>query len=1028
METEQATPLADTPDMTDEERYRVLVEWNDTGKEYPVDVCLHQLFEAQVDRTPGAVAVVFEGTQMTYGELDHRANQLAHYLRGLGVGPEVLVGVFMERSIEMIIALYGTLKAGGAYVPLDPEYPPDRVAFMLEDTQVPVLLTQKTLMGGLHNVTALAKQDEYDGLSTLNPPIGNLTVVCLDSDWATIAKESADNPVSGATAENLAYVIYTSGSTGRPKGVMNCHQGICNRLFWMQDAYQLTDADRVLQKTPFSFDVSVWEFFWPLLVGARLIVARPGGHRDSGYLVDQILEQEITTLHFVPSMLQLFLSETRVRRCHSLKRVICSGEALPYELQERFFVRSDAELHNLYGPTEAAVDVTYWACQQGNDFGFVPIGKPVANTEIYLLDSHMQPVPVGVNGELHIGGVQVARGYLNRPELTSEKFIPDPFSDMPGARLYKTGDLARYLPDGNIEFLGRIDFQVKIRGNRVELGEIESLLERHSAIQRAVVLAREDEPGNKRLVAYLVGNTGEQLVTTQLRLYLQHKLPEFMIPSAFVLLEAMPLTPNGKIDRRALPAPDNKRPELDQAYVPPRTELENYLADIWRELLRLDQVGIHDRFFELGGNSLQAAQFINRLQYELGENIYIVSVFEAPSIAQYAEFLKKDYADAVTERFGVARTSGHDSRSDRIITADGEKIDSEAIARMRECIPSLSSWNGGDRKDRKNPPAIFILAPPRSGTTLLRVMLAGHPDLFAATELQLLGFNTLDERRRAFSGKFSLWLEGTIRTIMEIKNCDADDAKGIMAEYEQRHCTTKQFYRVLQNWIGDRTIVDKSPSYVLDLKSLEKAERDFRNPLYIHLVRHPYATVRSFERYHMDQVLYLKDHPFSRRHLAELVWLVSHKNAAQFLQKVPGNRQYLMRFEDLVNQPQEIMEDMCQTLGLKFHPDLTKPYKDINKKMTDGIYEDSKPMGDTRLLDHGGIDPKVAQNWKGVLTDNFLSDITWELATSLGYERPDSPDKSRSTDRQAVRRRLAGSRRQLSAKHRQRRQQHRNSL
>ena len=441
----------------------------------------------------------------------------------------------MERSLEMVIALYGILKAGGAYVPLDPEYPPDRVAFMLKDTQVPVLLTQERLVPGL--------------------PEHGAQVICLDSDWEAIASESVDNPTSGALAENLAYVIYTSGSTGRPKGVMNTHRGILNRLLWMQDTYQLDSNDRVLQKTPFSFDVSVWEFFWPLLVGARLIVARPGGHRDSGYLV-LIAEQGITTLHFVPSMLQVFLEDKDVERCRSLNRVICSGEALPYDLQERFFARLNAELHNLYGPTEAAVDVTHWQCQREGDSRLVPIGRPVANTQLYILDPYMQPVPIGVAGELHIGGVQVARGYLNRPELTAEKFIPDPFSDHPEARLYKTGDLVRYLPDGNIEFLGRLDFQVKMRGFRIELGEIEAVLSQHPAVGEVVVLAREDVPGDKRLVAYVVPRPAPALLVTELRDYSKEKLPDYMVPAAFIQLDALPLTPSGKVDRRSLPPPE----------------------------------------------------------------------------------------------------------------------------------------------------------------------------------------------------------------------------------------------------------------------------------------------------------------------------------------------------------------------------------------------------------------------------------------------------------------------------------------
>ncbi len=1008
MRTEQGKPLVNVPQMPDDELRRVLEEWNDTFKEYPGNVCLHQLFELQVKQTPNNTAIVYEGNQLTYNELNRRANQMAHYLRGLGVGPEVLVGVYMERSIEMVVSIYGILKAGGAYVPLDPEYPEERLSFMLEDTMVPVILTQS-------------------GLDAEMPDNG-AELICVDRDWPVIAKESADNSICRTTAENLAYVIYTSGSTGRPKGVMNCHRGIYNRILWMQDTYKLTESDRVLQKTPFSFDVSVWEFFWPLTAGARLIVAMPKLHKDSTYLVGLITEQEVTTLHFVPTMLQIFLDDIGIEKCTSLKRVFCSGEALSYELQERFFAAFDAELHNLYGPTEAAVDVTYWACQKESDEKIVPIGMPVANTQIYVLDQNKQPIPLEAHGELYIGGVQVARGYLNRPELTAERFITDPFSDKPGARMYKTGDLACYLPNGALKYIGRADQQVKIHGVRIELGEIEFFLEELDDIKQTAVIVREDEPGDRRLVAYLVPHKGKQPVITALRLYLQEKLPDAMIPAAFMVLEAMPLLPNGKIDRQTLPPPGRERHELGQEYVPPKTRLELYLAGIWREVLKLDRIGIHDRFFELGGDSIKAAQFINKLQKDLGVNIYIVSIFEAPSISAYSAFLQKDYADVVIKKFGFNKVSGNSPRSDLRFKADGDNLDREAISRMRACIPQLQLLKVDESSNYKNPPAIFILAPPRSGTTLLRVMLAGHPELFAAAELQLLCFNTLDERLEAFSGKFSLWLEGTIKTIMETKNCGVDEANRIMEECEQNHYTTKQFYRKIQNWIGNKTLVDKSPSYVLDPNTLEKAELDFNNALYIHLVRHPYSMVSSFTSYHMDQVLFLKDHMFSPRQLGELVWFISHDNTLQFLKKIPKHRKYQILFEDLVDRPKQIMEEMCQTLGLSFHTDLIKPYKDIDKKMTDGLYKDSRPMGDTKFLNHQRIDPKVAESWKGIINDNFLSDITWELASSFGYESPGITGISKKDKPDTGQKQPAGRQRDFLEQRRNRRKEHRDNI
>jgi len=491
-------------------------------------------------------------------------------------------------------------------------------------------------------------------------------VLCLDSEWATVASQLADNPARNVTPEHLAYVIYTSGSTGRPKGAQIPHRGICNRLLWMQDAYQLSPADRVLQKTPYSFDVSVWEFFWPLLTGARLVIARPGGHRDSAYLVRLIAQEQVTVLHFVPSMLQVFLEEPDLGRCTSLRHVMCSGEALPWELQKRFYGRLSAHLHNLYGPTEASVDVTSWACERWSDLGLVPIGRPIANTQMYVLDKSLQPVPPGIPGELHIGGVGLARGYLNRAELTAEKFIADPFGG-PGARLYKTGDLARWRPDGSLEYLGRLDHQVKIRGFRIELGEIEALLGQHPQVREAVVMARADGPAGKQLVAYLVAQQPEAApAANELRSFLKEKLPDYMVPAAFVFLEAMPLTASGKVNRRALPAPDLGPAAHATEYVAPRTPLEELIAGLWVQVLGVERVGVHDNFFALGGHSLLATQLVSRVRGQFAVELPLRNLFETPTVAGLAERIEAQQlvteaaqaAQALTPAAGADRDEG----------------------------------------------------------------------------------------------------------------------------------------------------------------------------------------------------------------------------------------------------------------------------------------------------------------------------------------------------------------------------------
>jgi amino acid adenylation domain-containing protein len=620
--------IADLSLLTEAELH-YLADWNATQRAYPKDHCLHEWIEAQVERMPEAVAIIFEQERLTYRELNARANQLAHHLQRRGVGPEVLVGVSMERSVELVVALLAILKAGGAYVPLDPGYPPERLAFLLHDAQVSVLLTQEHLRSRL--------------------PAHETHVLAVDSAWERIAQEPTVNLHSGVKPNNLAYLIYTSGSTGKPKGAMNNHQAICNRLLWMQETYQLQPSDRVLQKTPSSFDVSVWEFFWPLLAGARLIVARPEGHRDSQYLIELIREAGITVLHFVPSMLRLFLGESEgerrlsVESLESLRLLICSGEALTAEVQARCFERlPQVEFHNLYGPTEAAVDVTSWRCERQNGRRVVPIGRPIANIQMYVLDGHLKHVPVGVPGELYIGGVGVGRGYHQRPELTAEKFVPDPFGCAAGGRLYKTGDVGRYLVDGSIEYLGRNDHQVKIRGFRIELEEIEAVLSQYPGVKECVVLARDWAPGDKRLVAYIVAQPGWSMTSVELRQKAKEVLPEYMVPSSMVFLDALPLSPNDKLDRQALPSPGRNQAIIEETPVAPvGTPIEAELAAIWSHLLDVERVGIHDNFFEMGGHSLLVTQAVARIRDAFGVELPLRVLFKTSTVAELAQAIER---------------------------------------------------------------------------------------------------------------------------------------------------------------------------------------------------------------------------------------------------------------------------------------------------------------------------------------------------------------------------------------------------
>jgi len=613
--------LSKLPILGEEERRRLLVEFNDTRAEYPRGLCLHRLFEEQAGRTPDAVAVVEGSRRLTYRELDERADRLAGHLRGRGVTAESRVGLLVERSAEMVAAMLAVLKAGGAYVPLDPEYPAERLAFMLEDSGAALLITQERLREGL-------------------PPFSG-EVFALDPVWDLAAGESPARPESPAAADNLAYVIYTSGSTGKPKGVAVSHAAICNHLLWRQEAYPLGAADRFLQKASFSFDISVWEIFAPLAAGARLVLAEPGGQKDTAYLARTMAEERITVAHFGPAALQALLEEPGLERCESLRHVFCGGEQLPAGLRARFSERLGASLHHQYGPTEATVDATVHDCVEGAGRpGRIPIGRPIANTTAYVLDRFARPAPAGVAGELHLGGLCLARGYLNRPALTAERFLPDPFSAEPGARMYRTGDLARWLPSGELEFLGRTDQQVKLRGFRVEPGEVEAALLGHDSVREALVVAREDVEGDRRLVAYVVGAGGGPSAA-ELREHLRGRLPDHMVPSAFVTLEGLPLTPNGKVDRKALPAPEDAGLPGGRDYVPPRDVLELTLAGIWEEVLRVGRVGVTDNFFEVGGHSLLAVQLMSRVERVVGVRLPLAALFQGPTVESLAGLLRR---------------------------------------------------------------------------------------------------------------------------------------------------------------------------------------------------------------------------------------------------------------------------------------------------------------------------------------------------------------------------------------------------
>ncbi len=607
--------------LSDAERCQLLTEWDNSKK-----LCIHHLFEQQVQYTPEAIAVVFQDRQLTYQELNAQANQLAHHLRSLGVTAETLVGICIDRSLDMLVGLLGILKAGGVYIPLDPAYPVERLAFMLADSQAPVIVTQQSLV----------KQ--------LDPLLGDdcRMVVCMDSDRAAITTQSDKNLLDIIPGDNLAYIIYTSGSTGKPKGVQIAHQSLSNLLNSMQTALKVTASETFLAVTTISFDIAALELYLPLIVGAKLILVSRDTGLDGNKLLAEISSSGATVMQSTPATWQMLVG-CGLSANHRLKQILSGGEALPRRLSQQLLAVSD-EVWNVYGPTETTIWSSAYRVNRTSavQTSLEPIGTAIANTELYILDANLQPVEAGLYGELHIGGIGLARGYLNRPELTAEKFIPHPFSKEPGARLYKTGDWVFCRSDGNLEYAERIDLQVKIRGFRIELGEIETTLYNHPQVRETVVIAREDEPGNKRLVAYVVTTEAKAPSTGEFRQYLQQTLPDYMIPAVFIQLAALPLTPNCKIDRRALPAPQQTRLESADSFVAPRDKLESQLTEIWEEFLKIKPIGITDNFFDLGGDSLLAMSLFVKIATVSQTTLPLSAIFQAPTIESLAKVLRSE--------------------------------------------------------------------------------------------------------------------------------------------------------------------------------------------------------------------------------------------------------------------------------------------------------------------------------------------------------------------------------------------------
>jgi hypothetical protein len=772
--------------------------------------------------------------------------------------------------------------------------------------------------------------------------------------------------------------------------VLLAHGGLSNLTHAQSAAFGVQPGHRVLQVASLNFDASIWEIIMALGGGATLVMASSDALLPGVALTHTLQQQAITHVTLVPTALALLDPQTLPH----LQTVIVAGEACSAALAARW--ATGRRFFNAYGPTESTVCATIMDCAGWQALHQAPpIGRPLANTQVYVLNEQRQPVPIGVAGELYVGGVGVARGYLNRPELTAEKFIANPFGV---GRLYKTGDLVRWLPAPNglpnLEFLGRIDQQVKLRGLRIELGEIEAVLSTHSAIDAAVVIVHEDETGNQQLVAYLVTNAMQRAtgvatddiaeLINELRAFLAAKLPDYMIPSIFVSLTTIPLTPNGKIDRQALPPPLRARRPACSWTEAPRTPTEELIMRVWRTALGIETIGIHDDFFAIGGNSITAMIVVNQLQVEIQQMLHPTALFKAPTVAQLATYLQENY---IAPAIPTIRARSSSTRTDhrQVTMAQSTAMRDFLRTHLAGAFPRPATTAA------KNKAALFVLSPPRSGSTLLRVILAGHPQLFAPPELFLLSFATVSERSASLGGANQSLGEGLLRAVMESKGWNAEQAQTLLQTLEAQKLTTQQMYALLQEWVGEKTVVDKSTHYAFNPAVLHQAELDFVAPRYIHLVRHPYGTIRSTVEMRFDQLLATQ----SRQKLpvtdpsqvGELLWRIGHENILTFLATVPVERQYRLHFEDLVKTPETTIADLCRFLAIEMTPAMVRPYQEKERRMTDGIHQVSRMIGDPKFHQYNRIEATVADRWQQEEMTAPLAEATWQLAEALGYSR-----------------------------------------
>jgi amino acid adenylation domain-containing protein len=931
--------------------------WNRSGIEGALmpTFCRHsvvELFSSNAMTQPTAAALITESEILSYGWLNIRSNAIAARLQSLGIGRGAVVGLHLERTAGLLCAVLGVLKAGAAYLPINPAYPAERRAFMVEDSDAQFLL--------------------YDASTPL--PMQNLEHQCTAVNIESIHNvESHRFLPTELASQDLAYLIYTSGSTGKPKSVEIGHEALANCVRSFADILRFRPTDRFAAVTSFSFDIAALELLLPLVVGGAVVLVDRQTGMDGRLLRAAICQHNVSVLQATPITWRLLL-DACVPEDYLPIVAVCGGGVMTPMLARR--LRNQCKkAFNVYGPTETTIWSTYYDLADYREGPAVPIGSPIANTSIHILDGDLNPTPQGAAGEICIGGAGLSRGYRNREELTAERFV----HVAPFGRLYRTGDFGHLDESGLLYYHGRSDSQIKLRGHRIEIGEIEAVLAEHDDILDAVVVvssAGDNDEDSARMDAFVIIRCPDALST--IREHVSAKLPEYMMPATIRALAEFPRLPNGKADRRRISEFAPREPVAIEPFVSGLTPVQTRIADIWKAVLKIPQVGPHDNFFRIGGDSLQALQIVLGLEEIAGELLYVGLIYKAPTIATFETLLRDNYPLTYAQLGGLEVSSG---RSD----VSYPNRHQQQYDQLRITIGSRPRPRPAVTSPARAEEAIFILCAPRSGSTLLRVMLAGNRALFAPPEMELLEFSTLRERRDCLSGVYIDARDGLVRAIMSACGLDAEEAKAFLLGKEEANISIQDLLVELAATIAPRKLVDKTTTYAIDIRNLFCAEQYVKNAKYIHLIRHPCGMIQSYVDAHIDQI-FRHQFPGSPRDLAECIWRISNENVLTFLERIPRERWIRVHFEQLLAEPERQMRRLADFLEVPFETEMLQPYDGAERRMLDGMYQQSRMVGDPRFDRHSGINGSVADAWREKLREQDLSSDTQHLAYRCGYQ------------------------------------------